>query len=313
MKITIIGLGLIGGSLGLAIRRSDIAEEVIGHNRSYSAARRAQQRGAIDRAEHNLPAAVEQADLVIVATPAGTVKSIFSQIAPYLPPHCVVSDVASTKKQVVDWAGELLPEHNFVGGHPMAGKEKSGIEEADANLFTGCTYCITPSPKAAPEAIELVAALVTAIGAKPFFVDPSEHDSYVAAVSHVPFIASTGLFWTAGGSQSWRDMRKLAATGFRGTTRLASGDVVMHRDICHTNRENILHWLDAYITELTGMRELIAAGDDRLEEAFRKAKEARDAWLEQGDDADADAGSVVIPSTGEQIRQMLFGNRKQGR
>lgn len=307
MRVTIIGLGLIGGSLGLALRRSKVAKAVIGHDENHSAARKARQLGAIDRAEWNLPAAVEKADVVIIATPVGEIKDVFSHIAPHLAPRCVVSDVASTKKQVVVWADELLPEHvSFVGGHPMAGKEKSGVEAAHPDLFVGATYCVVPGSKATQEAVDLLLSLVSAIGARPFFVDPIEHDSFVAAVSHLPFIAAVSLMNMAASSGVWRDLSRLAATGFRDMTRLASGNPTMHRDICLTNRDNILRWLDAYIAQLAEMREFVAAGDERLEHAFRTAKESRDAWLEQREGA----MPVELPDGKQQMKQMLFGGLK---
>ena len=308
MRVTIIGLGLIGGSLGLALRRREIAKEIVGHDKNHSAARRARQIGAIDRAEWNLPASVEKSDLVVIAAPIGEIKDIFSQICSYLPSGCVVTDVASTKRQVIDWADESFPEGiSFVGGHPMAGKEESGIEAATPDLFVSATYCIIPSRRAAPQAIDLLTSVVKEIGANPFFIDPVEHDSFVAAVSHLPFIAAAGLVNTVANSQSWRDLSRLAATGFRDTSRLASGNPVMHRDICRTNRDNILRWLDTYIAQLTEMRELIAIEDAALEEAFRRAKESRDAWLEhKGNEA-----AIDIPSGGRQIKQMFFGDLRR--
>ena len=279
-QMTIIGLGLIGGSLGMAVRQAKLGYQVVGHDLRHEAAGRAHKLGAVDRAEWNLPAAVEAADVVVVATPVRAVESTFRDIAPYLKPGCVVTDTASTKARVLAWAAELLPPTvSFVGGHPMAGKETSGIDAAEATLFSGCVYCISPSEHADQDAVERVVSLATGVGAKPFFVDPTEHDSYVAAVSHVPFLLSTALVNVAAQSPAWRDLSRLAASGFRDVSRLASGDPVMHRDICLTNQESILRWLETLGAELSELARQIREGGDELEKSFQAAKQARDLWV----------------------------------
>lgn len=279
-QMTIVGLGLIGGSLGMAVRRSELGYLVVGHDLHHEAAGHARRLGAVDRAEWNLPAAVESADVVVVATPARAAEGVFRAVAPHLKPGCVVTDVASTKARILAWAEEILPPTaSFVGGHPMAGKEKSGVEAADPALFAGCTYCVVPGARAPAAAVDRIVSLATAIGARPFFVDPAEHDSFVAAVSHLPFLLSTALVGVTSQSPSWRDLARLAATGFRDVTRLASGDPEMHRDICLTNQEAILRWIEAFGAELQELAREIREGDAQLEATFRAAKEARDAWL----------------------------------
>ena len=269
----------------MALRRAKADYEIVGHTRSPNSASRAQQLGAIDRVEWNLPAAVEHADIVLVATPVLTVKEIFAQIAPYLRPGTVVTDVASTKQQVMAWADELLPpEVSFVGGHPMAGKERAGIEAADAALFQGCTYCILAGTRATDAAVDRVVALATAVGGRPFFVEPEEHDSFVAAISHLPFILSAALVNTVAQSPSWRDASRLAAGGFRDVSRLASGDPVMHRDICLTNQESIRRWIRAFREELDQWEKQLDSASDLLA-SFERAKEVRDAWLAQREQA----------------------------
>ena len=305
-QVTINGTGLIGGSLGLALKQARPEVRIIGYDRDHGAAGRAQRRGAVDRAEWNLPAAVERADLVIVATPVGAVAEVFQQLAPLLKPGAIVTDTASTKAQVMTWAQTYLPPTvSFIGGHPMAGKEQAGVEAADARLFAGCTYCLMPAPTASEAAVETVIALVQAIGAHPYFLDPAEHDSFVAAISHLPFLVAAALFQTAGGSPVWRDLERLAASGFRDTTRLASGDPIMHRDICLTNRESILRWLDRFAVELQTVRALVAEGGPALETFFRQVKEARDAWLGQ-----RAAAGMGLPSAGAELQRLFFGQRR---
>mgnify|MGYP005845931873 CR=1 FL=1 len=307
-KVTIIGLGLIGGSLGKALRQAGGGFEVVGHDRDAEVAGRAKRKGAVDRAEWNLPKAVEGASLVIIATPAAAVESVFNDIRPYLSPGCVVTDTASTKVDVLDWAKRILPaEVSFVGGNPMVGKERSGIDEADAALFRDGTYCVVPAPGARDEAVSLVVGMVNAVGAKPLFIDPVEHDSYVAAISHVPYLAAAALVKVAAGSAAWRDIAKVAAWGFRDTTKLASGDTIGYRDVCLTNRKAILHWLDAYLAELGALREAVASGDRQtLEDALGGAKKARDAW-EQGRGPEEAPSVLQEMGTAGQFRQMLLG------
>lgn len=307
-KITIIGLGLIGGSLGKALRQAGGGFEVVGHDRDADTAGRAKRKGAVDRAEWNLPKAVEDAALVIIATPAAAVETVLNDIRPYIRPDCVVTDTASTKVDVLNWAKRILPtEVSFVGGNPMVGKERSGIDEADAALFNGGTYCVVPAPGARDEAVSLVVGLVNTIGASPLFIDPAEHDSYVAAISHLPYLAAAALVKAAAGSSAWRDIAKVAAWGFRDTTKLASGDVVGYRDVCLTNQTAILHWLDAYTQELGDLRQAVASGDKQLlENALNAAKQARDAW-EQGRRPEEAPSAMQAQGTRDTLRQMLMG------
>ena len=278
-RIAIIGLGLIGGSMGLALKKvADL--ELVGFARRPEVASKALSIGAVDRAEGNLLSAVEEASLVIIATPVVAIKEILAQIGERLSQGCIVTDTASTKAQVMGWAEEFLPSSvSFIGGHPMAGKEASGIEAADADLFAGCTYCLVPGRRATTEAINVVEGLVGQIGAKPIFLDASEHDSLVAAISHLPLLLSAALVSATTRSPSWPKMAKLAATGFRDLTRLASGNPEMSRDICLTNREPILHWIDEYIKELEEFRRLVGEGDQEMEQAFIRARQGRERWL----------------------------------
>jgi prephenate dehydrogenase len=218
--------------------------------------------------------------MVILATPVMVMKDILEDMAAALPPGSVVTDTASTKEQVMSWAeGCLPPQVSFIGGHPMAGKETSGIGAADADLFRGCTYCLTPGKGVTAGATELLLKLVEAIGAKPLFIDAARHDELVAAVSHLPMLLSYALVSATIQSPAWPEMAPLAATGYRDLSRLASGHPEMARDICLTNRDNILHWLDCFLEELGRYRRLVADGDGDLEVAFKKARQAREQWL----------------------------------
>jgi prephenate dehydrogenase len=317
-RITIVGLGLIGGSLGLALRASNQGWEVVGHNRSHEAAGRARKIGAVDKAEWNLPNALDGAEIVVIAVAPLAVEKILGEIAPHLAPGTIVTDVTSTKANVLEWAERILPAGvHFVGGHPMAGKEMAGIDAADANLFRGATWCILPARACAPEAVSRVEAIVRTVGAVPYYLDPAEHDSYVAAVSHVPFVAAAALVANAAGAPSWRDMQRLAAGGFRDATRTASGDVAMHRDICLTNREAVARWLDGLIAELARARDLVLrsgeseADREALEDFFVQAKVARDKWAETRG-APSTELLVPMPEARSGLSDMLFGRRRRG-
>ena len=280
MRIAIIGLGLIGGSMGLALRKKKADLEVVGFARRREVASRAVELGAVDRTEGDLLAVVRGADLVLIATPTMAMKEIMDNIRESLDEGCIVTDVASTKTQVMGWAEECLPSRvSYIGGHPMAGKETSGIEAANTDLFIGCTYCLVPGRSATKEAIDKVEGLVRQIGAKPIFIDASEHDMLVAAVSHLPMVISSALVSMTTENPSWDKMAELAATGYRDLTRLASGSPEMSGDICHTNREFILRCIDEYIEELEKFRHLISEGSEELDEAFLQARERREGWL----------------------------------
>ncbi len=287
-QITIIGLGLIGGSIGLALKQpSGEKVEVVGYARNQEKANKALQRGAVDRIEYDLAAAVKGAELVILSTPVLAIREILRQIREHLPAGCVVTDTASTKEEVMKWSEEYLPLGvNFVGGHPMAGKELSGIEAADPDLFQGCTYCLIPGHNSSPELVQCVVGLVSQLGAKPLFITAVEHDTFVGGISHLPLILSSALVAATSRDVLWREMSGLAATGYRDTTRLASQDPRMNRDICLTNRSHLINWIDDFSRELNHFRQLIVEGSAELEQAFLEVQQERQRWLEEYDKKD---------------------------
>lgn len=278
-RVAIIGLGLIGGSMGLALHRSRIAKQIVGHDLGRGVSVRARQSGAIDEAYDSLADAVRGAELVILATPVGPMRALLQSLATVLTPGTIVTDVASTKTQVISWAEEFLPTNvAFVGGHPMAGKEVSGVESADADLFQNCIYCLTPTARTHPEAINKVVSLVEAIGARLRFLEPGEHDGQVAGVSHLPFLASLALMDVNASDPAWNDARLLASSGFRDATRLAAGNPEMYRDICMTNSSAIVRWLDTYVNNLNALRDRIAEHDKHLNEDFGRIQQHRQQW-----------------------------------
>ncbi len=281
MRVAIIGLGLIGGSIGLGLKKADNADcEVVGYVRRPEAASLAMALGMVDRVETSLEDTVKEAEMVIVATPVLVIKEILSQISGSLPHGCIVTDTASTKVQVMKWAEDLLPPTvDFVGGHPMAGKETYGMKAAEADLFQGSVYCLTPAKKASSQVVDKVVNMVKKLGAVPFFIDAQEHDELVAGISHLPFLLSAALVTSTASEPTWEKMKKLAASGYRDVTRLASGNPEVNAQICLTNQQAILHWLDRFIDELQKYRHLVNLGDEKLKETLAEANKLRQEWL----------------------------------
>lgn len=323
-KITIIGLGLIGGSIGFALKANASDRiYVSGYDKDFDEGRKAEKLKAVDKAHWKLDDALKDAKMVILAVPVLAIRDMMKTISEMLSPGCIVTDTGSTKLEIMKWAQDYLPEEvSFVGGHPMAGKEISGVSAADASLFKNARYAVIPGKGATEGAVNSVIGLVDLLGAKPYFVDAEEHDSYVAAVSHLPIIMSTALVSATSGSPSWREMSKLAATGFRDVSRLASGDPVMNLDISVTNQESLLYWIDRVIEELQEFRQMVGnTGDEKglekLGDTFAKAWESREKWLRRfesgNDDEDEDLSRPELPSFGAQMMDMLVGSRLRER
>ena len=316
-KITIIGTGLIGTSLGLALLQSELRNlELVGTDYDSRARSSAQKRGAFHKVENRLLPAIEGADVVVLATPVMAMRDLMETIGPGLPENAVLTDVGSSKRTVVEWAGEVLPDRSqFVGGHPMAGRETPGPENATADLFTGKPYCIVPSAHAREQAVSTVTTMAEAIGAKPFFISAEEHDSFVAAVSHLPFMVSVALMQTVSKSANWDDIAQLASSGFRDLSRLASGDAIMHRDISITNREPIVSWIDSFIRELYEIRSLLKdeSGPDpaAVGELFEAAHEERARWLSGSvtPGSRSQRSTTEIPSFSESMGEVFLGSK----
>ncbi len=278
-RVAIIGLGLIGGSIGLALQRANAAKRIVGYDPGEGVTDSARKIGAIVQSYTALSDAIHGSDLVILATPVGAIRALLQEIAPALSPETVVTDVASTKAQVIIWAEEFLPAHAaFVGGHPMAGKEVSGVAAADPDLFRHRIYCLTPTPRTRPDAVSKVCTLIEILGARVRFLEAAEHDGQVAAVSHLPFLASVALVNTVTQDSAWSDAALLASSGFRDASRLAAGNPEMYRDICLTNSSSIVRRLDDYIAQLQTLRESVAAHDRDMATLFADARHARLQW-----------------------------------
>jgi prephenate dehydrogenase len=316
--VAILGTGLIGASLGLALGTADPETaplgkcHIIGYDHDRSQLRTARGRLALDAEARSAVEAVKEADIVVLATPVQTIPDVMREIAPHLRYRTLVTDVCSTKAAVMQWAKELLPTSvSFVGGHPMAGRERAGADHAELDLFRGSIYCLCPALSAQAEAVDMATALVESVGAKPYYIDPEEHDAYVAGTSHLPFLLSIALAGTTMRSSAWREMQLLAASGFRDISRLAAGDPVMHRDICMTNKSSLHHWINETIRTLVEMRSLIDTDDhEGLLELFALAKSQRDAWMLQTPHLRPGEGEQMSKEDlgGNTITQLFLGN-----
>lgn len=278
-QVTIIGLGLIGASLGLALKQTKSAPRIIGHDNQYDAATHASKLKAVDKIERDISAAVAGSDLVVIATPITAISPVMRSIAGTLDRGAVVTDTGSTKREIVLQAREFLPEYvSFVGGHPMTGKATAGVDDADASLFRNTVYCLTPTASTPESAVAALDTLVREIGAYSFFLDPAEHDGLVAGISHLPYLLSASLMRVLSRESSWREMSELAAGGFELTTRLAAQDPKIYGDMLSTNADNVARVLDNLISDLTAARDRLLGPQPTLLPSLEAAQKARLTW-----------------------------------
>jgi prephenate dehydrogenase len=282
-RIVIVGVGLIGGSFARGLKTAGAAGTIVGLERSAQALARAQELGIIDVACTDPREALKGADLVLLAAPVAQTGAILQQLAPHLEPHTIVTDAGSTKSDVVASARAVLGERigQFVPGHPIAGRESNGPDAAIPDLFRGKKAVLTPLPENRPELVERVAASWRACGAIIHMLTPQEHDRVFAAVSHLPHLLAYALVDDIARKPHADLLFQYAASGFRDFTRIAGSSPEMWRDISLANRESLLGELDAYLAQLTNLRERLAAADGAaLEAVYGNAQRARRAWIE---------------------------------
>jgi len=312
-RVAILGTGLIGASVGLALKAARPSLQIAGYDASGDNLRKAQQIKAIDR-RASLRDALENVDLVVVATPVGAMKALFEEMGPLLPVNALVMDTGSTKGRVLEWAAAVLPDGvRFIGGHPMAGKTEVGPDAADAKLFQGAVWCLVPLATAPRQAIDEAVQVVESLGAAPYFLDSEEHDGLVASVSHLPYLMSVALIGHLGAERSWRETASLAAGGFAYATHLSDSDPQMFADIARTNKDNLARRLDLYIAELISLRDAIADDDPGLKARFERARSLHDDWLAgraQGQTGGDDANP--LPTTRSMLTGSLFGKFGRG-
>ncbi len=266
-RLTILGVGLLGGSLGLAAKRRISDCHVTGYGHRPDTLRRAMEMSAIDEASNSAAESVKQADMVVLATPVGLFDQLLREIAPALKPGAIVTDVGSTKRSIVQSAGSILPAGvHFVGSHPMAGSEKRGVEFASADLYQNALCILTPTAKSDERAVEAVRHLWKSLGMRLIDLSPDDHDSALAQVSHLPHAVAAALV-----AMQQESSLMLAGKGFADSTRIAAGDGGLWRDILLDNRDNMQKSVDCLITQLHGLSTMLKTGD----------AEGLKAWLDQ--------------------------------
>jgi len=284
-KVVVVGVGLIGGSFALALKRAQAVATVVGVGRSASNLDTARRLGVVDRSwtqDQRWTDELGDADLVLLATPVGQMPALMADAAPALGPATVLTDAGSTKQDVIaaarDCLGSALPR--FVPGHPIAGTERSGAAAASDALFRGRPVILTPLPETAVDAQQRVDDAWTACGGVVSTLDAARHDRIFAAVSHLPHALAFALVAQLAARSDANDYFRYAATGFRDFTRLAGSDPEMWRDVCVGNAIALRRELAAYRSELDRLDAMLAAADgDGLAALFKRARNARDAWL----------------------------------
>jgi prephenate dehydrogenase len=312
LHVAIVGLGLIGASAGLALRRYQDKVTVVGHDPNNEFASKAKRAGAVDRTEWNLINTVAPADRVILALPVGEIRDTLNAIKEDLRPGCMVMDTAEVKASVMQWAAELLPpEVHFVGGHPIVLSETLEPDGARADLFQGKLFCLTPSSSTDAKAVQLAADVAEALGAKPYFLSAEEHDGLAAGVEQLPMLLAAALMSVTSSSSAWKDMRKLAANQYFASTLLTSPSSKEATATAQANRENAIHWLDAMVNELTAYRDQLASGEtDEMAKRVDLGLAATYSWLNASytGNWDSDANPMAeVPTTGSSLRDMFFG------
>lgn len=279
-KITIIGVGLIGGSLGLALKEKKANFKIVGIDKQ-EIIEKAIARGAIDEGTVNLKEGIEEADIVIIATPVKTILNLLTQINPFLKKGCIVTDTGSTKQQIVQKANKVLSKDIFfIGGHPMAGSEEYGIDSANSYLFQDKTYILTPTKKSNLIAIEKISSLIKMIGGKRLILNSLEHDRIVGTVSHLPQIMAVSLVNMVSElvrKENNNNYFKAVGEGFKDMTRIASSPYKIWEDICDTNQENILEMIQEFRNYLEVIEDKLKNDPSSLKEEFQKASKLREA------------------------------------
>jgi prephenate dehydrogenase len=273
-RLCIVGVGLIGGSIGMAVRQRGLAKHVVGVGRHAERLQVALQTGALDEATTSLQEGVTDADMVVVCTPVGLIMPTIRLFHPWLRSECVVTDVGSVKNAIVQQAADLLCER-FVGGHPMAGSEQTGVHNARADLFEGTTWALTPTERSSQDAVQRVSALAQGVGAQVILADPDEHDRAVALTSHLPHALALALVHVAENTP----YPQLIGGSFRDGTRVAASSPELWRDIFLHNREHVLWAIDEFIGKLQEVRSAIADEDaETIQSLFTDARLLRQAF-----------------------------------
>ena len=294
-KVCIVGLGLIGGSIGLAIKRSNISNQITGYARSNSTLERAIELGLVDSVKDNLKDAVNNSDLVILATPLSTFRELVEEMSPFLKKGCIITDTGSAKLTVIEDLKDILPNGvEFVPGHPIAGTEESGPDAGFAELFDNRWCILTPTEDNSSNAVDLVKGFWESIGSKVEIMDPMHHDKVLAITSHIPHLIAFNIVWTANNlaNVTEKEVVKYSAGGFRDFTRIAASDPKMWSDIFTYNSDAVLEMLDLFSNDLAKLKAAVIKKDsDLLFSNFEKTREVRKNIIDAGqEESDVDFG-----------------------
>ena len=280
-QLGVIGCGLMGGSFALALKRAGLVKQVVGYSKSPSTTERAKRLGVIDVAAESALLAVAGSDIVLIAVPVAATETTLKAIRHLVEPGVLVMDVGSTKRDVVDAARRALRERisSFVPAHPIAGKEVSGIQNADAALYSGRQVIITPLAQTSPELVQKATDVWSAIGAQVLKMTAENHDAAFAAVSHLPHLLAFAYFSAVVNQPAGRDFLSLAGPGFRDFTRIAASNPETWRDILVANREEVLKQSQRFRQALDALEHVIRENNaDALEGLIRGPAEGRAAW-----------------------------------
>ena len=294
-RVCIVGLGLIGGSVGLAMKRSNISNQITGYARSNSTLERAIELGLVDKVEDNLKDAVNDCDLVILATPLSAFKKLVEEMSPFLKKDCIITDTGSAKLSVIEDLSGILPSNvEFVPGHPIAGTEESGPDAGFAELFDNRWCILTPTEDNSSHAIDLVKEFWESIGSKVEIMDPLHHDKVLAITSHIPHLIAFNIVGTANNlaNITEKEVVKYSAGGFRDFTRIAASDPKMWSDIFTYNSEAVLEMLELFSNDLAKLKSAVIKKDsDLLFSNFEKTREVRKNIIDAGqEESDVDFG-----------------------
>ncbi len=280
-KLTVLGVGLIGGSFARICREKKIAKSIVGFGRQEANLRKAVDLGVIDEYSLSLNEAVEQADFILIAVPVGSILPLVEKISPSLKKQSIISDVGSVKGSLVEKIENILPEGvHFVGAHPIAGTENSGVEASFAELFEGSKCIITPTKLTDHDTLQKVKKLWELMGSETVLMEPDKHDEIMAAVSHLPHVAAYAMTsFVFGLRQTWPDILSYSAGGFRDFTRIASSHPAMWSDICNYNSNALIKMIEQYEATLGQFKALIKEKNwFQLEKTMSEAKKSRDGF-----------------------------------
>ena len=311
-RITIVGLGLIGGSIGMALRQAGVASVIVGHDKEPNVSKNAKKLGAVDRTDWNLVSACEISDLVVLAMPIDGIQETLKAIGPYLRAGTVIMDTTTLKVPVLAWADEILPDHvHFVGANPIIGEmagTSRGLDAARADLFANRLICLVPSIKADPDVVKLASNLVSILGAKPLFVDAIEHDGLMGGVDQLPSLLALALLETTSNQPSWRELRKVAGAAFETGTHLSSPDPESYSELMTANRDNVVRWIDALSATLASLRQALLEEDPQaIADRFERSMEERNRWLLDREEAVWEAAGPEMPPKPNLIVDMFLG------